>query len=63
MLAVKKAAHLAASCWKNFAVPKIEGGGFKRLELNAPFGLTPDMARRCFRTCLSIGLLLCFLNV
>lgn len=24
-LAVKKAAHLAASCWKNFAVPEIEG--------------------------------------
>lgn len=24
-LAVKKAAHLAASCWKNFAVQEIEG--------------------------------------
>ena len=24
-LAVKKAAHLAASCWKNFAVSEIEG--------------------------------------
>ena len=24
-LAVKKAAHLAASCWKNFAVLEIEG--------------------------------------
>ncbi len=30
-LAVKKAAHLAASCWKNFAVSEIEG---KRVKLN-----------------------------
>lgn len=29
-LAVKKAAHLAASCWKNFAVGEIEG---KRMKL------------------------------
>ena len=38
-LAVKKAAHLAASCWKNFAVPELEG---KQLAVPEPEQLNPS---------------------